>query len=227
MAIGYIYKVSVNNSKSTFDKCYYIGKSLYNKCNKNYHNSSFYLKRYKKKWGLDGLSREILCECETLEELNLKEKYYIGKHQDDLFLNGGFCLNIAKGGNGGDTISNNPKRIEILAKRSISESGQNNPIYGKNYQTYGLKQRMQLLRGKTFEEFYGEERAKEIKENYKRGHLGKKHSLETRLKMSLNNIGSKGMHWYNNGFVNKLTFNCPEGFKPGKLYKRKKCIKDN
>lgn len=224
---GYIYKVIVNNPKSTFDKCYYIGKSLYNKCNKKYHDSSFYLKKYKKKWGLIGLSRQILCECKTLEELNTKEKFYISECQTDLFINGGFCLNIAKGGDGGDTFSNNPEKDKISLKKSLAELGKNNPMYGKNYQTYGLKLRMQQLKGKTFEEFYGEEKAKQIKENYRKGHLGKKHSIKTRLKMSLNNVGSKGMHWYNNGLINKLDFNCPKGFKPGRIYKRKICIKGN
>ena len=35
-------------------------------------------------------------------------KTYIEQCQNDLFINGGLCLNIAKGGNGGDTFSNNP-----------------------------------------------------------------------------------------------------------------------
>lgn len=29
--------------------------------------------------------------------------------------------------------------------------------------------------------------------------------------------GSKGMHWYNNGIVNKFTYTCPEGFVEGRL----------
>lgn len=217
---GYIYKVTVTNSESIFNNCYYIGKSLYVKKNKKYHDSSYFLKNYKKKWGLFGLSREILCECNNLEELNSAEKKYIFDCQNDLFINGGLCLNIAKGGDGGDTFSNHPNKEEINRKKSIKESGKNNPMFGKNYQSYGLINRMKQIKGKTFEEFYGKEKAKEIKQRYRKSHIGKKHSKETKLKMSINNVGSRGMHWYNNGTINKLTFNCPEGFKPGKLYKR-------
>ena len=219
--IGYIYRVVVNNPESVFHNCYYIGKSLYNKCNKNYHDSSYFLKNYKKKWGMFGLSREILEECLDLDTLNNSEKKYIEQCQNDLFINGGLCLNIAKGGNGGDTFSNNPNREQINLKRSISESGKNNPMYGKNYQSYGLTNRMKQLKGKTFEQFYGKEKAELIKQKYRKSHIGKKHSDETKLKMSLNNVGSKGMRWYNNGKINKLGFECPEGFKLGQL-KRKK-----
>jgi hypothetical protein len=29
--------------------------------------------------------------------------------------------------------------------------------------------------------------------------------------------GSTGMHWYNNGFISILDFECPSGFKLGRL----------
>lgn len=63
---------------------------------------------------------------------------------------------------------------------------------------------------------------------------GKKHSAETKIKMSevrkgkpksiehINKIAeaNKGKRWYNNGKINKYCFECPEGFTPGML-KRK------
>lgn len=54
-------------------------------------------------------------------------------------------------------------------------------------------------------------------------HKGKKHSAETRRKMSESHKGqpptkgSKGMHWYNNGIVNNLAYECPNGFVKGRL----------
>ena len=221
---GYIYKVTVNNPKSVFDGCYYIGKSLYIKDNKNYHDSSTYLKKYKKKWGLDGLIREILCDCENEESLRQTEKEYISLYQCDLFKDGGKCLNIAMGGFGGDTITNNPRYKEIITKRSQSESGKKNPMYGKNYQCYGIKNRMKKMKGKTFEEFYGEEKAKIVRQNISKGHIGLKHSEETKLKMSINNVGSKGMHWYNNGKKNILSLVCPDGFTKGQLPRKRRKI---
>lgn len=48
-------------------------------------------------------------------------------------------------------------------------------------------------------------------------------SEETRIKMSESHKGnpptkgSKGMHWYNNGIVNNLAYECPNGFVKGRL----------
>ena len=45
---------------------------------------------------------------------------------------------------------------------------------------------------------------------------GKPKSDETRRKMSEANIG---MHWFNNGKINKRAKECPDGFTPGRLRK--------
>ena len=72
--------------------------------------------------------------------------------------------------------------------------------------------------------------------------LGHKHSAESRAKMSASMKGRKawnkgispsdevrkkmseadrGTHWWNNGFISKKCKECPEGFKAGRIYKRK------
>ena len=49
---------------------------------------------------------------------------------------------------------------------------------------------------------------------------GIKPSLEQRRKQSefmKGNTHTKGMRWFNNGKINKVSFECPEGFVPGML----------
>ena len=52
---------------------------------------------------------------------------------------------------------------------------------------------------------------------------GKNHSEESLRKMSESHKGhpptkgSIGMHWYNNGKVNKFAYECPEGYIKGRL----------
>ena len=223
MFYGYIYKIVVDNPNSKFDKCYYIGKCKYFKKDKHYHDSSILLKRYKNKHGLFGLNRTIIIQCFTEKELNDAEIYYISKYQKDLFKDGGKCLNIAKGGMGGDTITNNPNRLKILKKKSILFSGENNPMYGKNYQCHGLKKRSEHLKNKSFDEFFGKEKAFLIRENISNGHKGLKHSDKTKLKMSINNKGSKGMFWWNNGIEQKMCFDSPgDNWVKGRLYYKSK-----
>lgn len=54
---------------------------------------------------------------------------------------------------------------------------------------------------------------------------GIKPSLEQRKKQSefmKGNTHTKGMKWFNNGKINKLSFECPEGFVPGMLRNKSK-----
>lgn len=65
------------------------------------------------------------------------------------------------------------------------------------------------------------EAAKEKHKGENNGMHGKRHSIESRMKMSDalkgENHPAYGKHWYNNGQINKLCYECPEGFIPGRL----------
>lgn len=77
----------------------------------------------------------------------------------------------------------------------------------------------------------GKKHSEEAKKKMREAHKGQvawnkgKHtqpkSDETRRRMSESakgkNIWTKGMHWYNNGEVNKVCYECPDGFTPGRL----------
>ena len=74
---------------------------------------------------------------------------------------------------------------------------------------------------------HSEETKKKMSEANKGKHTGednpfygKHHSEETRKKMReahKGNINTKGKHWYNNGKINTMAKECPEGFVPGRI----------
>ena len=101
--------------------------------------------------------------------------------------------------------------------RTLHNKGEKNPMYGRPGPNKG--------------KHFSEEHIKKLSEVHK----GKHHSEETRNKMSAShkniseetrkkmsaaskgNTATKGMHWYNNGKINKVCFECPQGFIPGRL----------
>ena len=47
--------------------------------------------------------------------------------------------------------------------------------------------------------------------------LGVRRSKKTKKKLSKADKGKKGMHWFNNGKINTMAKECPEGFVPGRI----------
>ena len=85
---------------------------------------------------------------------------------------------------------------ETREKQSIAAKGKNNPMYGK-YHTEDAKKKMRYS-----------------------WDYDKHFTAETRKKLSearKGNTNTKGMHWFNNGKINKLCYECPDGFVPGML----------
>ena len=73
--------------------------------------------------------------------------------------------------------------------------------------------------------------SEQTRQKMSKSHKGKPHpnkgrimSAEERLKRSMaqkgKNTWAKGRHFYNNGKVTVATYECPEGFVPGKLNKK-------
>lgn len=120
---GYIYKTTncVNNKV-------YIGKKQSSKYIPTYLGSGKVIKQAIKKYGRENFANEIIDRANSLEELNLKEKYYVTLYKEAL---GRDCYNIAGGGDGGNTIKYLPKEMKqdfVLkmteinkARRSTSE----------------------------------------------------------------------------------------------------------
>ena len=111
-----VYKAEFPNGKV------YIGKS------KNFESrkmSHFYNSNYKKttkmnnainKYGFDNIKWEVIFESEDIDIINEKEKEYI------IFFDSiKIGYNISTGGDGGDTISNNERKNDIIRQQLRSK----------------------------------------------------------------------------------------------------------
>ena len=171
-----IYKTTNNINKKV-----YIGqtiKSLNKRKKAHLYNSTKgydnYLYRAIRKYGENNFKWEVLCECNSNDELNEKEQYYIKKY--DSYGDGGY--NMTAGGEGIFSYRHTEKHKKFMSKRM---SGKNNPMYGrdrsgKNNPMYGIDRKGQLLGPK----FHTEETKKKIRQKL----LGRKISKETIEKIS-------------------------------------------
>lgn len=139
---GYIYKTTnLINSKI------YVGQKKSKKFIKSYKGSGVNIKRAIKKYGIDNFHVEIIQWCETKEDLDLKEKYWIKKLKSQWAFGNGY--NITDGGEFGDTFTHltpeeRERRVqthrdnnilpewteERRIKQSKMFSGKGNPMYG-------------------------------------------------------------------------------------------------
>lgn len=231
--IGYIYKI-INKidgkfyigSTINFEK---RKKSHLNALNKNKHHNIF-LQRAFEKYGVDSFIFSVKEKnVKSVKELYLLEERYI-----NFCWNSGKLYNLSKKGCGGDLISYHPNNDEFREKQSritrerysnmskeekenLSKKlmGENNPNFGNRWseeQRLKASERMKNsktsfmynLKGKTFEEVYGEEKAKKIKEKLsniasqrvgeKNSFYGKRHSEETKKLLSEKRKGVKSVN---------------------------------
>lgn len=115
-----IYKIT-----NTVNGKIYIGQDKYN--NPSYFGSGKILQLAFQKYGIENFNKEILEVCESVEDLNEREKYWISFYNSTDRKIG---YNIALGGNGGDTISNHPNNDKIRSKHSRWMI-ENNPTRGR------------------------------------------------------------------------------------------------
>ena len=161
---GYVYMVTnkVNNKM-------YIGKHKSTHFDEEYLGSGTVLLRAKEKYGIENFESTLIEECNSLEELNEREKYWIAYYDAT---NSDQFYNVLKGGDGGfDYIHNNlphshlGKHLSEEAKSNISKAlsgkkksdshkqslsrsrkesgmavGEKNPNYGKLYYTNGVEE---------------------------------------------------------------------------------------
>ena len=168
----------------------HLRESEYSK-NNNYKNNKI------KKIISCGLKPNVIKFIENLTESlahELEEKMILEIGRHDLGL--GPLANFTNGGEG-----NSGQIMSEETKQKLREInlGKVSPLKGKSYEEiYGeeeAKNKIEKIRlinlGKTYEEIYGEDRVDEIKEKIRFGNLGKIYNEETREKIRQINLGRK------------------------------------
>lgn len=159
----------------------------------------------RKKYGLDNWKVEILRECETQEELNYWEQYYI-KELNTKVPNG---YNLTDGGEG---VSGYKMTEEHRLKNSLAKRGSNHPNWGKHLSVETKKKISEANKGR-ISSLKGIPRNDEVKKKISEstkgvrrslGMTGHHHSDESKKKMSESRKGkaspnAKKVYQYLNG----------------------------
>lgn len=197
---GFVYKITIINNESDLYNKFYIGK---HKCNdlsdgyicsgtiiNNYLYKHFGLKRYLRKsqdYNSIGVKREILCICETKEELNNKEIFFIkeGRISKD-------CLNQSKGGEGVLELSQECKQKQlqnVKKTRSSKLSREKTSIRSKENWKKDEYIKLQKLHHNS--ELSKQKWRKATENNFKDENFRKKHSIATKEAMHRPDVKEK------------------------------------
>lgn len=113
----------------------YIGNGIYNQRTAEKGKSTQLFHNAVKKYGYDNFKREILHDFIAAEHAFGLEKVIV----DEYFVSREDNYNMKIGGNGGNTMTGKHHKPETLKKMSISQSGENNPQFGKDPWNKGKK----------------------------------------------------------------------------------------
>lgn len=97
----------------------YVGKHETMNINDSYFGSGTVLKMAIKKYGKENFTKEIIEEVENIENMNIREIYWI--NELCTISPNGYNINI--GGKGGDNFTNNPNKEKIRSKFKIQNLG--------------------------------------------------------------------------------------------------------
>lgn len=182
-----IYKITnkINNKV-------YIGQDKNN--NPYYLGSGNLIKRAIKKYGKENFIKEILCECDTLDDLNNKEKFFIEKYRST---DKEIGYNISVGGTDGTMLNrrhtNETKekmRTSSLGKKKSKEHCKNIGL-SKKGRFVSDEERKRRSENCPLKGVKKGPLSNEIKEKISKSKKGKNPSNETKEKMSKSHMGIK------------------------------------
>lgn len=182
---GYIYM-----TRNLIDGRLYIGKRKSNVFLKEkYLGSGKILKQAVELYGKENFEVELLCECESKEELNEKEIYYIAFYHAQT---NNKYYNICKGGEagpGGPMFKGHKHSEETKKKMSDARTGTLNSNYGNRW---NQSDELKALHSK-------------LSSGENNGMFGKKHSDNTKkLIGEKNKLAMSGRVRITNGEINKI-----------------------
>ena len=169
--LGYIYIIT-----NLINDKVYIGKRQKSKFDFKYWGSGLIIKESIKKYGIENFSRDVLCWCDSLEELNNMEKYYIKEYDSKNPLLG---YNLTDGGDG------------VIGHKWSEETRIkfHNSMLGHKGWNKGIK-----LSEEQKKNMYGHipwNKGKKMKEELRLKMIGRHLSEETKQKISKANKGKK------------------------------------
>ncbi len=176
--IFYIYKTT-----NLINKKFYIGKHCTTKIENDYLGSGKRLRYSVRKYGVENFKKEILEFCENQKMLAEREKEIVNQEM----LNNSLCMNLQLGGGGGFINKEHQSKACKAGGLKHKSKLKENPDYLKNW----IK--------KTQEGFKKYVKNSDLSKRTK-SFLNKKHTEESKLKMSLKKKGKIGLKENNSQF---------------------------
>lgn len=137
------------------------------------------------KYGKENFIWEVICECSTPKEMSEMEMRYI-EECNTLRPNG---YNLTKGGEGSFWIGdNNPAKLNHTRKKISDKT--------KGRKREDLSERNKSNTGKTYEEIYGEETARKMRQQRVDAKIGKPSPIEWTVEMKQKSRESKSVYRY-------------------------------
>lgn len=189
----------VYKTTNTINGKVYIGQDKNN--SPNYLGSGNLIKRAIKKYGKENFLKEILCTCNTIDELNEKERFYINEYSST---NKKIGYNIAVGGTNGVMLNRNHSEKTKMKMRQSALGKKKSEIHCKNI---SLSKKGKLMsneerkRRSKFSPLKGIKReplSDEVKQKISKSKTGVFPSKETKEKMSKSHMGIKNSFYGKN-----------------------------